>query len=216
MDDAAVGVIPEKQRRFFSLIRRDIDRYFYLDGYTGRLQKLRVILDSPGAQSTIVYRFGYWINHHIRFRPIQLPLNVLYYLLDKLAIICWGIHIHPDAEIGGGLYIGHYGGIIIGRVRMGEDCNIAQQVTMGMRADGVPGVPQIGNRVWIGAGSILFGNIHIGDGVTIAPLTVVSRSLPPRAVVIGNPMRVLRLEYDNSAEIYGRRPSPEPQPHPAD
>lgn len=206
-DTAVAGSMPVKRRRFFSVIRRDIDRYFHMGCGTSRLQKIRIILDTPGVQGTLIYRFGSWVIHHVRFPLFRAPLKVVYFFLDKLSIIFWGIHIDPQAEIGGGLYIGHYGGILIGPVRMGEDCNINQQVTMGLRADGVPGVPTIGNRVWIGAGSILFGNIHIGDGVTIGPLTVVSRSLPPRVLVIGNPMRLLRQDYDNSAEIYGKRPS---------
>jgi serine O-acetyltransferase len=107
-------------------------------------------------------------------------------------------------QIDGGLYIGHFGGVLIGPIRMGSDCNVAQQVTIGRRADNATGVPIIGNRVWIGAGSIVFGGIRIGDGVSIGPLTVVARSLPAKVLVMGNPMRLLHKNYDNSTEIYGK------------
>ena len=152
----------------------------------------------------VVYRFGAWANG-IRFRLLRLPFKFLHYVLQKLCVILWGIYIDEGARIGPGLYIGHFGGVILGPISMGRDCNVAHQVTIGRRVDGVPGVPVIGDRVWIGVGSVIFGNVTIGDGVTIGPYTVVARSLPPRLMVIGNPMRVLRKDHDNTASIYGSR-----------
>jgi acetyltransferase-like isoleucine patch superfamily enzyme len=42
-----------------------------------------------------------------------------------------------------------------------------------------------------------------GDGATIGPLTVVGCNLQPRVLVTGNPMRIVRRDYGNSAEING-------------
>jgi serine O-acetyltransferase len=190
-------------------LRRDFARYCRIDsrdGNPGTLEKLRICLDSPGLQALVVYRFGSWVNRTIRFKLFRIPLKLIYYVLDKLTIIFWGIHIDEGADIGGGFYIGHCGGVLIGPARIGFDCSIGQQVAIGRRADGVPGVPTLGNRVWVGAGSILFGGITIGEGATIGPLTVVSRNLPPRILVIGNPMKVLRRNYDNSTAIDGANP----------
>jgi serine O-acetyltransferase len=151
----------------------------------------------------VLYRFGSWTYRHVGFKPLRILLKLAYVVLEKIGVMLWGIHIHPMADIGPGLYIGHWGGVLIGPVKMGADCNIAHQVTIGLRADGTSGLPVLGDRVWVGVGSVIFGAIHIGDGVTIGPLTVVSRNLPPRVLVIGNPMRVLRRDYDNRAQIYG-------------
>lgn len=194
--------------RPFGFVRRDAARYFALDSRTGHPalpEKIRIFFDSPGWQTLLVYRYGAWVNRAVRFKLFRYPLKFLHYLLQKLCIICWGIYIDDGARIGPGLYIGHFGGIIIGPVQIGRDCNIAHQVTLGQRADGVPGVPTIGDRVWIGVGAVIFGNVRIGDGVTIGPYTVVSRNLPPKVLVIGNPMRVLRKDYDNTSSIYGAR-----------
>jgi serine acetyltransferase len=60
------------------------------------------------------------------------------------------------------------------------------------------GRPRIGARVWVGADSILYGAILVGDGATVMPGSVVSRHVPPGAVVSGNPPRLLALDYDNS------------------
>jgi serine O-acetyltransferase len=190
-----------------SLVMRDMQRYFALDSSNGNpsiLEKIRIVIGTPGLQATLVYRFGSWANRRLRFPLLRVPAKLLYMFLDKLCIICWGIHIHIGAQIDGGLYIGHYGGILIGPVKMGSDCNVAHGVTIGQRAgSGLASVPTIGNRVWIGAGCILFGGIKIGDGVTIGPLTVVGRNVPPGVLVMGNPMRLLRKNYDNHIEIYG-------------
>ena len=186
-------------------LRRDAARYFSLDSRNGKpslFEKIRIFCDSPGFQAVVVYRFGAWENR-IRFRPFRIPFKVLHYILQKLCIIFWGIYIDEGARIAPGLYIGHFGGVILGPIEMGRDCNVAHQVTIGRRVDGVPGVPVIGERVWIGVGSVIFGNVRIGDGVTIGPYTVVSRSLPAKLMVIGSPMRVLRKDYDNTESIYG-------------
>lgn len=194
--------------RRFSLVRRDMQRYFGFrrsDKNLGLFEVIRVFLDEPGLQAVVVYRFGSWVRRNLQFSLLRYPFKLLHYVLQKLMIICWGIYIDVGADIGGGLYIGHFGGIIIGPVRMGQDCNIAPHVTIGRRAgSGSTGVPTLGDRVWVGTGSLLFDGITIGDGVSIGPLTVVGRNIPPRVLVMGNPMRLLRKDYDNSAEIYGK------------
>lgn len=190
----------------YSLVRQDLQRYYALEsrrGKPGALEKVRIILATPGLHAILVYRFGSWVRNNLHFPLFRFPFRLLHMILERLGIILWGIHIHAKAEIGGGLYVSHYGGIIIGPVKMGKDCNVAHGVTIGRRAGGDPGVPTIGDRVWIGSGSILFGGITIGEGATIGPLTVVGRNLPPRVLVMGNPMRLLRKNYNNSAEIYG-------------
>lgn len=191
----------------FERLGQDLQRYYALDGESAGnplLEKCRLWLITPGIHAALVYRYGSWVERTVGGRLVRIPLRILYFMLDHLCIAMWGIHIDPRAEIAGGLYIGHFSGVLIGPIKMGRDCNVAHHVTIGTRADGTPGVPTIGDRVWIGVGSVIYGNIQIGDGATIGPLTVVGRSLPPRALVMGNPLRVLRSDYDNSLEIYGR------------
>ncbi|HET9651737.1 MAG TPA: hypothetical protein VFP36_06085 [Usitatibacter sp.] len=192
--------------RAFANVRRDVQRYFGLesgDGAPSLLRKLAIVANSPGLHAVLVYRFASWGNRGLRFTPLRVPMKVVYFLLDKLMSMLWGIHIDKDARIGPGLYIGHFGGILIGPVTMGRDCNISHNVTMGRRAGGDRSVPTLGDRVWIGTGCVLFGGIRIGDGTTVGPLTVVGRNVPARVLVMGNPMKLLRRDYDNTADIYG-------------
>jgi len=48
------------------------------------------------------------------------------------------------------------------------------------------GLPTLGDRVHVGVNAIIIGRITIGDDAAIAAGAVVTRSVPPRAVVMGN------------------------------
>ncbi|MHA7142654.1 CatB-related O-acetyltransferase [Arthrobacter sp. Sr33] len=53
----------------------------------------------------------------------------------------------------------------------------------------------IGNDVWIGAGSFITSGVTVGDGAVIAGHAVVTKNVPPYAIVGGNPARVLRYRF---------------------
>lgn len=78
--------------------------------------------------------------------------------------------------------------IIVNQVAIiGESCTIAQGAIIGWIGRGkLKGCPKIGNRVYIGANSVVVGNVSIGDDVLIAPLTYIM-DIPAKAVVSGNP-----------------------------
>lgn len=50
----------------------------------------------------------------------------------------------------------------------------------------------IGDDVWIGGGAIILPGVTLGDGAVIGAGSVVSRDVPARSVVVGNPARVVR------------------------
>jgi len=75
----------------------------------------------------------------------------------------------------------HTNGIVINvAARIGCNCDIFQQVTIG-EAKG--GFPVIGNRVLIGAGAKIMGPVTIGDGARIGANALVIRDVPPGAGV---------------------------------
>ena len=76
---------------------------------------------------------------------------------------------------------------------MGEGCSLSQGVSIGQGGRGAtPGVPRVGDRVYIGAGAKVLGNITIGSGVRIGANAVVIRSVPEGATAVGIPARVIR------------------------
>ncbi|SEK52437.1 CatB-related O-acetyltransferase [Xaviernesmea oryzae] len=53
----------------------------------------------------------------------------------------------------------------------------------------------VGNDVWIGAGAYVKGGVTIGDGAIIGTHAVVTKNVPPYAVVVGNPGRIIRTRF---------------------
>lgn len=120
-------------------------------------------------------------------------LGILGRLYFKRLKVVFGYQIPFSTKIGKGLYLGHFGNIIINsKTTIGENCNIAQGVTIGFISRGAKkGAPKIGDNVWIGANSVVVGSIKIGDGALIAPLTFINFDIPENAVVSGNPAKIL-------------------------
>ena len=55
----------------------------------------------------------------------------------------------------------------------------------------------IGNDVWIGMNATIMPGVTIGDGAVIGALSVVSRPVPPYAIVAGNPARIIKMRYSD-------------------
>ena len=105
----------------------------------------------------------------------------------------YGISIPIGADIGPGFYIGHYGNIVIsGGAKIGANCNISQGVTVGQANRGkYKGVPTIGDRVYMAAGSKIVGKIHIGNDVLIAANSLVAQDIEMNSVCVGVTVKVV-------------------------
>ena len=54
----------------------------------------------------------------------------------------------------------------------------------------------LGNDVWIGHGAIVLPGVHLGNGAAIGAGAVVSRDVPPFAIVVGVPARIVRYRFE--------------------
>ncbi|GER80051.1 serine acetyltransferase [Candidatus Denitrolinea symbiosum] len=108
----------------------------------------------------------------------------------------YGISISYRTQIGSGLYIGHFGGIVINKnVVVGKNCNISHQVTLGKANRGVKkGYPVIGDNVYLGPGAKVIGNVKIGNNVAVGANCVVTKDIPDNGVVVGIPGKIISLE----------------------
>ncbi|AZI33348.1 serine acetyltransferase [Kaistella carnis] len=107
--------------------------------------------------------------------------------------IKYGFQIYPETQIGEGLYLGHWGALVINpKAKIGKNCNIAQGVTIAQANRGKnEGVPEIGDEVWIGPNAVIVGKIIIGNNVLIAPNAYVNFDVPSHSVVVGNPGNIV-------------------------
>ena len=119
-------------------------------------------------------------------------------VLSKLCVLRYmfwtvitGADIPLNTNIGGGLLIPHPNGIVIHPdVRVGVNCLIHQQVTIGVKR-GNSKAPIIAGHVDIGAGAKIIGGVSIGEHAMIGANAVVTKDVEPFAIVAGIPARVI-------------------------
>ena len=105
-----------------------------------------------------------------------------------------GCDIHPGATIGKRFFIDHATGVVIGETTViGDDVSIYQNVTLGgVSTSKGKRHPTLGNRIVVGAGAIILGNITIGDDVRVGAGSVVVKDVPPDCTVVGVPGKIVK------------------------
>lgn len=143
------------------------------------------------------YRIARWFYLH-HMEPIAWLLRSWTYLVHNS-------FVPYKCEIGARTILGYkgIGCVIHSGTKIGKDCVIGTNVTIGGGHDGSKKqileyndirriVPVIGDRVYIGTGAKILGNIVIGDDVIIGANAVVISDVPSRCVMGGIPAKVLR------------------------
>lgn len=125
----------------------------------------------------------------------RLGLERIGWAISWLNRLAFATMIPSSARIGRGFICGYWGlGVVIhARAEIGNDCTLAQNVTIG-RNPGHDGVPRLGDRVYVGAGAVILGDIRVHDDAVIGANSVVNRDVPAGAIVAGVPARLLRMK----------------------
>ena len=169
-------------------LRADLYRY---RGLTTRRAFVSAYLREPG------FRFTYYLRKVSFYAAKKNSIWIFAYLYNRAMLhryrFKYGFDISPTAAIGPGLYLGHFGGVVISpQAVLGTNINIAQGVTIGATSRGPNlGAPTLEDRVWVGAHAIIVGKVTIGHDALIAPGAYVNFDVPPMAVVLGNPGKVV-------------------------
>lgn len=179
-------------------------RHLYRDfrRYRANGRSIMAALFSQGFWASSVYRLA---RAAMRLpRPLPFVLSPFFAVAQKVVEIVTAVSIPPSCEVGEGLCIAGPGPVVLAPgVRVGHNCNFGHSVTLtesGTKA--MRGVPTIGNRVLIGAQAVVAGKVVVGDDAVIGAGSVVTRTVPARAVVLGNPARVVSREGSFQYVVY--------------
>lgn len=150
---------------------------------------LEIILLYPGFHALLSYRIA---NKLKKWKIPFIPR-----LISQLARFFTGIEIHPGATIGEKFFIDHGMGVVIGETTIiGDNVLVYQGVTLGGTGkDQGKRHPTIGDRVTIGAGAKVLGNITIGSDSNIGAGSVVIDDVPKHSTVVGIPGRITRQRF---------------------
>lgn len=132
------------------------------------------------------FSFWYRIVHHYHTLPVIGILLRLKYSRVKAKLVT---DMNYKVRIGPGLCIYHlYGSSIHPSTVVGKNLVLMHGVTVGSSSKGTP---TIGDNVFLGPGSLVFGAIRIGSDVAIGGNSVVTQDVSDFSVVVGNPSRVV-------------------------
>jgi serine O-acetyltransferase len=178
-------MLPLKQ-----LLYSDLARQFQLEGRTDvRPNIIRLLVRIP----------------HYRYLPIFLcrlsraaylaGIPLVPHLFTYLNVVLFGLEVTPRCEIGPGVLFSHPVGTVVGARRVGRNVTFVQGVMVGAVNPGEqfePALrPVIGDNVVLSAGCKVLGGIEIGDGATVGANSLVLRSVPANATVLGVPAKLI-------------------------
>lgn len=132
--------------------------------------------NKPEYRSLVFFRLG-----HVRILKILYPAQK-----------CLFFEVGSEC-IGEGLILQHAFSTIINVEKMGRDCQIWQNVTIGKDRPGGK-KPVIGNCVKIFSGAVVIGDIIIGNNVSIGANAVVNKNVPDNCTVVGIPARIVKKD----------------------
>ena len=184
-----------KVRAFLSRAREDLATVVERD--PAARSEVEVALLYPGVHAVWAHR----VSQALWRKGAYLPARTL----SQAARFLTGIEIHPGARLGRRVFIDHGMGVVIGETaEVGDDVTIYHGVTLGGTSlEHGKRHPTIGDRVTVGAGAKVLGNLIVGADSRIGANSVLVRNVDDHSVVVGVPGQVIAR---------GTRPEPDTAP----
>ena len=150
-------------------------------------------LSAQGFWALFWHRFGNW-RMSVPTKILRFPLKLVYLTGHKLSQWLGGIDLSYNMKIGRRVRLEHFGSMVLVAREIGDDATIRHNTTFGIASlERMDAYPVIENGVEIGVGAVVIGGIRIGEGSIIGANSVVTKSVPPYAVVAGVPARLIRM-----------------------
>mgnify|MGYP001267637452 CR=1 FL=1 len=147
---------------------------------------LEILLTYPGVHALLVHRLCH--------RLWQSGWHTAARILSFFSRTVSNVDIHPGATIGRRLFIDHGAGVVIGETTViGDDVTLYHGVTLGGTTwNKEKRHPTLGDKVLVGAGAKVLGNIELGDNVRVGANSVVVKDVPACCTVVGIPGRIIQ------------------------
>jgi len=185
----------------FKTLREDIQTIFAKD--PAARNTLEVLFCYPGLHALWFHRLAHFLWQH--------KLRFVARLLSHINRFLTGIEIHPGAKIGRRFFVDHGAGVVIGETaEIGDNVLLYQGVALGgTTLKKGKRHPTIGSNVVMGTGAVALGAITIGDGAKVGAGSVVVKSVPPGATVVGIPGRITEDHQKPLMDLeHGNLPDP--------
>jgi len=176
-------------------LKEDIKTIFAKD--PAARSTLEVICCYPGLHALWLHRMAHWFWSR--------KFLFLSRLISHINRFLTGIEIHPAARIGRRFFIDHGMGVVIGETtEIGDDVLLYQGVVLGGTClSKGKRHPTIGDRVVIGAGATVLGDIKVGNDAKIGSGSVVVKSVPDGATICGVPGKVVTEHCRSDPVCFG-------------
>lgn len=139
----------------------------------------------------VMFRAAQW------FGQMPFPLNLWCYFYQLIVEGVLSVELPWNTKIGPSLQLQHGIALVVNKdTEIGSNCVLRHTTSIGNKLlpDGsVTDSPKIGDSVEIGSNVVILGPVTIGDHAVIGAGSVVVKDVPPRAVVAGNPAKIIRF-----------------------
>lgn len=175
------------------LIKMDVNRWREIDSLNlGFFEAINWYL-------TYKKEFRNLLQHRFK-HPSNSPLNLVHFVICRML---WkpmeSLFIYTK-YIGGGLYIQHGFATIISAQKIGENCRIYQQVTIGYKGDTSP---TLEDNVSVTCGAKVLGDLTMHKGSLAAAGAVVVKDVPENAIVAGVPAKIIAYKDEYNLDFQG-------------
>ena len=177
-----------------NLIKMDIARWNEIDRINFNM------FEAINWYMTYKKEFRNLIMHRLK-NPSRTIIAMLHFVIAR---VLWKpletLYIYTE-DIGGGLYIQHGFATIITAKKIGENCRIYQQVTIGYKNGVCP--PVLEDNVAVTCGAKVLGDITMHSGSLAAAGAVVVKDVPENAIVAGVPAKIIGYKDENNLNFQG-------------